>query len=133
LIPTVRQLVQAGVPAPRCVQLLAAWAACLCGPRAGGFALADAALDATSTRSPSLRPDGMVPGGAVRRLLSLPGFLDVTKPRESAFVREVELAGRDLWYRDVRLALSAPSLPARPNGRPHLGRLAEADATEVPG
>src|SRR5690349_13735567 len=46
LIPTVRALLAAGAPAPRCIQLLAAWAACLCGTRAGDFAVADPALDA---------------------------------------------------------------------------------------
>jgi fructuronate reductase len=137
LIPTVRSLVQAGVPAPRCVQLLAAWVACLCGPRAAGFAIADPALAAASTRWPDLRTGALVPGGAVRRLLSLPGFLAPSVAGECAFVREVELAGRDFWHRNVYAALTTPLpttplLPGRQNRAPRSGR-PTSDSTEVSG
>jgi fructuronate reductase len=118
LIPTVRALLAAGAPAPRCIQLLAAWAACLCGTRAGDFAVADPALDAASTAWPSLRAGAMPPGGAVRRLLSLPGFLNPTVPGEGAFVREVERAARDLWYQDVRVALARSHPVGHHPGRP---------------
>jgi fructuronate reductase len=126
LIPTVRARVAAAAPAPRCAQLLAAWAACLCGPRARGLAVADAALDALLDAAPAgrlrLRADTAPPAGAVRRLLSLPGFLDPTVPGECEFVREVELAGRDLWYTDVHVALAHP----QPH-RQHVDRPAAAD------
>jgi fructuronate reductase len=127
LIPTVRALVAQGSPATRCAQLLAAWAACLCGPGARRLAVADAALDAlldAGSGGLRLRDGTAPPAGAVRRLLSLPGFLDPTVPRECAFVRDVELAGRDLWYSDVRVALAQP----RPV-RPHVHR--PADTTEA--
>jgi fructuronate reductase len=128
LVPTVRARVAAGAAAPRCAQLLAAWAACLCGPRARGLAVVDPALDAMlgspSAAGVPLRHVTAPPGGAVRRLLSLPGFLDPTVPGECAFVRDVELAGRDLWYADVRVALARPQ-PIRPQAG------AAAGVTEV--
>jgi fructuronate reductase len=110
LIPTVRARVAAGAPAPRCAQLLAAWAACVCGPRARSLAVVDSALDARldtgATREAALRAGTAAPGGAVRRLLSLPGFLAADVPGERAFVRDVERAGGDLWHGDVRVALA---------------------------
>jgi len=132
LIPTVRTLVAAGAPAPRCVQLLAAWVACLCGPRASGFAIADPALDAASTLLPSLRAGAIAPGGAARWLLSLPGFLAPTLAGECAFVREVELAGRDFWYRNVHTALAMRRQPSRRNP-PLPGRRVGTAATEASG
>jgi fructuronate reductase len=130
LVPTVRARVAAGAGSPRCAQLLAAWAACLCGPRARGLTVADPALDAllgsASAAGVPLRHVTAPPGGAVRRLLSLPGFLDPTVPGECAFVRDVELAARDLWYADVRVALARPH-PIRPQAGG-----AAADAAEVP-
>ncbi len=133
LIPTVRSRVHAGVPAPRCVQLLAAWAACLCGPRASAFAISDPALDATSTHWSALRAGAIAPGGAVRWLLSRPGFLSPTVASESAFVREVELASRDFWYRDVHAALATPWQPGGHSNPPQHGWRTGTDATETSG
>jgi fructuronate reductase len=116
LIPTVRARVAAGAPATRCAQLLAAWAACMSGPRARSLAVADAALDGlldAAAIDRGIRAGTAPPAGAVRRLLSLPGFLDPTVPGECAFVRAAELAARDLWYTDVRVALTQPH-PSRP-------------------
>jgi fructuronate reductase len=114
LIPTVRARVAAGAPSPRCAQLLAAWAACLAGPRADSLAIVDAALDAAfdtaSARRASLGTGA--PSGAVRGLLSLPGFLDPTAPGENAFIREAEHAGHVIWHQDIRVALADPQ-PAR--------------------
>jgi hypothetical protein len=67
-----------------------------------------------------------VPGGTVRRLLSLPGFLDPTVPRECAFVRGMELAARDLWHGSVRVALAFPH-PVHS----YAARLGEVDSTEA--
>ena len=112
LIPTVRARVSAGARTTRCAQLLAAWAACLYGPRARTFDVADPALDArlgpASAAGAPLRHVPDPPGGTVRRLLSLPGFLDPAVPGECAFVRDVERAGADLWYADVRVVLGRP-------------------------
>ncbi len=116
LIPTVRARLAAGAPAPRCAQILAAWAACLSGPRADRLAVVDTALDTTSARGSSLG-DPDAPSGAVRHLLSLPGFLDPAAPDENAFIREVARAGRAIWYQDVRAALAAVSGPVADGAR----------------
>ncbi|HST82188.1 MAG TPA: mannitol dehydrogenase family protein [Kineosporiaceae bacterium] len=130
LIPTLRARLLEGAPAPRCAQLLAAWAACMCGPRAGTFAVADPALGAALGGSSGVAAlpgtQTTVPGGAVRRLLSLPGFLDPAVPREAAFVRGMELAARDLWHGNVRTALAFP-FPVHP----HAARLGEVGFTQV--
>jgi fructuronate reductase len=110
LLPTVRAHAKAGSPAPRCAQLLAAWAACLAGPQAGVLDVADAGLDAVlngaSLRATATGAGGLPPSAAVRRLLALPGFLDPTVPEECDVVREVERVARGLWYRDVHVALT---------------------------
>lgn len=99
VLPTVREHLAAGAPAPWGGALLAAWLACVTGPRAGDLQVADAALPPLGART----PDG---------LLALPGFLDLTDPREAAFATRVhDLAGR-ICAGDVRAVLS--SLPAQP-------------------
>ena len=44
LVPTVSARLAAGLPAVRCAQVLAAWAACMAGPRSASFAIEDAVL-----------------------------------------------------------------------------------------
>ncbi len=115
VIPTVRARAAAGAPAPRCAQLLAAWAACMAGPGAENLGVLDAALDApfgaTSASQASLRADTGAPSGVVHRLVSLPGFLDPAVPEQNAFVREVERASRPIWYHDIRAVLANPAPP----------------------
>jgi len=140
LLPTVRAHVRAGTSAPRCAQVLAAWVACLAGPRAAVLEVADAGLDAVldgvSPGASPARAGGLPPSGAVRRLLSLPGFLDPTVPAECAFVREVERVAQGLWHRDVRATLREPRGAIAGSGSGSgsglgSGRPAGADATEV--
>jgi fructuronate reductase len=112
VVPTVRALLAAGAPATRCAQLLAAWAACLAGPRAGNFAVRDAGLriaprgrpssnGAVPTNGPKLSPDA-----AVDRLLNLPGFFDPVDPRERDFVEHVRRRAAALWTGDIHTALA---------------------------
>ena len=99
LLPTVRARLAAGAPAPRCAQLLAAWAACVRGPRAGEFAVADAGLGDGGA------PQTELP--AVGALLAQPGFLDPADPCERAFAAQVVRYAGAMWHDDVRRVLAA--------------------------
>jgi fructuronate reductase len=90
VVPTVRALLAAGAPTTRCAQLLAAWAMCLTGPRAGGLAVRDVGLRDTS------------PDVAVDRLLSLPGFFDPAEPQERDFISYVQRRAAALRTGDIR-------------------------------
>ena len=104
LLPTVRARLAAGAPAPRCAQLLAAWAACVRGPRAGEFAVADAGLGDGGP------PQTEVP--AVGALLAQPGFLDPGDPRERAFAAQVVRYAGAMWHGAVRRVLAAHAVAA---------------------
>ena len=99
LLPTVRARLAAGAPAPRCAQLLAAWTACVRGPRAGEFAVADAGLGDGGP------PQTELP--AVGALLAQPGFLDPADPCERAFAAQVVRYAGAMWHDDVRRVLAA--------------------------
>jgi fructuronate reductase len=107
VVPTVRALLAAGVPATRCAQLLAAWAACLAGPRAGGLAVRDAGLRAdlggraVTSGAGSANDAPTSSDAAVDRLLNLPGFFDPAEPRERDFVAHVRRWAAALWYGDI--------------------------------
>jgi len=104
LLPTVRARLAAGAPAPRCAQLLAAWTACVRGPRAGELAVADAGLGDGGP------PQTEVP--AVGALLAQPGFLDPADPRERAFAAQVVRSAGAMWHGDVRRILAAHAMAA---------------------
>ncbi|MEP6658796.1 MAG: mannitol dehydrogenase family protein [Acidimicrobiales bacterium] len=109
VVPTVRDRLADGMPAPRSAQLLAAWIASVAGPRAAVLAVDDSALASgpagALTRSAH---NGTVSGEhAAAALLALPGFFDTSDPTEHAFADEVARQARLLWRTDVRLLLGA--------------------------
>ena len=104
LLPTVRARLAAGAPAPRCAQLLAAWAACVRGPRAGEFAVADAGLGDGGA------PQTELP--AVGALLAEPGFLDPANPCQRAFAAQVVRYAGAMWHGAVRRVLAAHAVAA---------------------
>ncbi|MBI4943653.1 MAG: mannitol dehydrogenase family protein, partial [Actinobacteria bacterium] len=69
VLPTVRARLAAGLAAPGCARLLAAWVVCVAGPRAAGLGVVDAALPAAGR--PPAGPSGPVPAADRRR--TLPG------------------------------------------------------------
>jgi fructuronate reductase len=101
LMPTVCARLAAGAPAPRCAQILAAWAACVRGPRADKFGVADAELGDGGPPQPALPP-----AAAVSALLRLPGFVDSSEPGDSAFAEQVLRYAVALWRDDVRAVLA---------------------------
>jgi fructuronate reductase len=112
VLPTVRARLAAGLPAPACARLLAAWVVCAAGPRAGDLGVADAALP-DGGRSPSASAG---PGAAADRLLTLPGLLDPAVPREHAYLAEVREVVRRLWDDAPRPAARTPE-PSTVEGR----------------
>ncbi len=118
LMPTALARLSRGGSVRRSAQVLAAWAACVGGPRASVIAIDDAGLTAT----PLALPVGTrtTPDLVVRALLARPGFLDGTSDPNGALRLEVVGHARDLWDGDVRAVLRAP-----PDHRPQVG-----DSTE---
>ena len=106
LVPTIRALLTAGSPAPRCAQVLAAWVTCMAGPRADAFALEDEAV-ARSHPSRALSGEGWLERATVA-LLGLPGFPETGRPAELAFRAEVLEHVRQLGHTDVHRVLSSP-------------------------
>jgi fructuronate reductase len=93
VLPTVRARLAAGLPAPGCARLLAAWVVCTAGPRAAGLGVTDAALTAAGNPPPGRSG----PDAAADRLLALPGLLDPRVPHERAYLAQVRDAVRRLW------------------------------------
>lgn len=93
VLPTVRARLAAGLAAPVCARLLAAWVVCVAGPRAPGLGVVDAALRAAG-HPPGAAPS---PDVAADRLLTLPGLLDPADPLERAYLAHVRNAVRTLW------------------------------------
>lgn len=121
LIPTIRELIATGRPAPRSAQLLAAWIATVAGPRAAEFDIADPALadgPAADLVSRACR-GGVLPERVVAALLDLPGFVFHDRPDRAAFAALVVEEARFLWEHDVRslLARAPASPPIGPNHR----------------
>ncbi|WP_088288419.1 mannitol dehydrogenase family protein [Kineosporia sp. A_224] len=112
VLPTVRARLAAGLAAPGCARLLAAWVVCLAGPRAPGLGVADAALRAAG--HPPAGSGG--PDAASDRLLTLPGLLDPAEPRERAYLAHVREAVRALWDVAPAQAATAPA-PSTVEGR----------------
>ncbi len=106
LVPTVRARLAAGAPAVRCAQVLAAWAACMAGPRSASFAIDDAVLAPESRPRPAV--DSTSPEDATAALLDLPGFPAGLSPAERAFRGEVLEQARRFWRGDVRALLRSP-------------------------
>ena len=125
LMPTVRELVRRGRPAPRSAQLLAAWAATMFGPSSARFGLSDPALfdgDAGDVPGRSRRFGG-APEPTVTALLGLPGFGLPDVPGRRGFVDAVSDGARALWQADARPALSGLlSQDATPNATPKARR-----------
>jgi fructuronate reductase len=115
LVPTIRALLTAGAPAPRCAQVLAAWVTCMAGPRAGTFAVEDEAV-ARSDPSRALSGEGW-PERATAALLGLPGFPEAGQPADLAFRTEVLEHVRQLGHVDVRRVLSSPGRARSPLDR----------------
>ena len=103
LVPTVRARLAAGPPAVRCAEVLAAWAACMAGPRSASFAIDDAVLAPESLSRPAI--DSTSPEDATAALLDLPGFPAGLSPAERAFRGEVLEQARRFWRGDVRALL----------------------------
>jgi fructuronate reductase len=117
LIPTVRAALDAGRPAPRCAQVLAAWATALAGPHRGRFDVADARLVAGDV----IRPGASVgPEESVRRLIVLPGFLGPEAAAHGEFPALVARLARLMWHGDVRHVLAGLDA-AVDRGSPALG------------
>lgn len=112
VLPTVRARLAAGLAAPGCARLLAAWVACVAGPRAPGLGVADAALR-TAGQGPGGAGD---PDAAADRLLTLPGLLDRAEPRERAYLAHVRDDVRLLWGAAPARAATAPG-PSTVEGR----------------
>ena len=106
LAPTVRARLAAGAPAVRCAQVLAAWAACMAGPRSASFAIDDAVLAPEGRPRPAV--DSTSPDDATAALLDLPGFPVGLSPAERAFRSEVLGQARRFWRGDVRAVLRSP-------------------------
>ncbi|MBO3751041.1 mannitol dehydrogenase family protein [Streptosporangiaceae bacterium NEAU-GS5] len=112
IVPTVRALLATGAPATHSAQLLAAWAACLAGPRAGDLAVRDAVMRLAAHGRSAPTSGGpangttMPPDFAVDRLMNLPGFFDPADPREQDFVKQVRRRAATLWISDIRIALA---------------------------
>ena len=121
LVPTVRARLAAGAPTARCAQVLAAWVACMVGPRSASFAIDDAVLAPQS--SSRLAVDWTSPEGATAALLDLPGFLAGLAPAESAFRVEVVELVRRFWRGDVRALLGSPSTPGQRHAERLTGRV----------
>ena len=126
LVPTVVARLARREPAPRCAQVLAAWAVCVAGPRAPEIAVGDAALALARASSPSLPAnDGSAsPDRATEALLALPGFLDATSDVQRRYGAEVARHARALWAGDVRVVLQSPR-PLGPGPGDHLGERRE--------
>ena len=106
VVPTVRAVLAAGRTPSAGAAVLAAWLACVTGPRAPALRVADAALPGLPARDP-------------RSLLALPGFLDPHVPRESALADEIAATARRMAVGDVRSVLAAlPGTTSPPAAAP---------------
>jgi fructuronate reductase len=101
LVPTIRARLGAGASASWCALVLAAWVACMLGPRSAAFEVDDAALDA---RKPHRDDEVDV---AATTLLDLPGFPGTARLAERSFRADVADQARRLWRGDVRAVLTA--------------------------
>jgi fructuronate reductase len=103
LVPTIRARLAAGATAPRCAEVLAAWVACMAGPRSAAFAVDDAALAAHRSHT---RAGATDPEQATEALLGLPGFLEIRDHAERTFRVEVLEQVRPLWRADGRSTIT---------------------------
>ena len=105
LMPTVRAHLEAGTPAPRSVQVVGAWVACVAGPRAAALGVQDAQL--ARGKLPGLEPGASL-SRSVSALLAIPGFFPDADPRARTFRAEVERAADLLQSEDPRTVLIGP-------------------------
>lgn len=121
LMPTLQALFDAGRPAPRCAQVLAAWIATTAGPRAGQFELGDAALRQGPAGDVLARAGSVTPRAATAVLLSLPGFLPPGTRSAHPIADAVAHHAAAMWSGDVRAVLTAPPtspVPGSPSAAP---------------
>jgi fructuronate reductase len=100
LMPTIRARLADGTAAPLCSLLLAAWVACMIGPRSSTFAVDDAALVSLNRQ-----PEDDIDARAAA-LLDLPGFPSRDQATERSFRADVIQQAIGLGRGDVRAVLT---------------------------